>query len=84
VRPAFVVVNAPLLDGDLGFAQGVVDLAIQAFVAELAVEAFAVAILPGTTGFDLQWCSTHSFEPCPQRAGNKFRSVVRTQVFSDA
>jgi hypothetical protein len=33
-----IVFDAPLFDDDLGFAQGVEKLAIQAFVAELTVE----------------------------------------------
>ena len=45
--PSRVVVDAPLLDDNLGFPEAVEDLAIQQFVPELAVEGLAVAILPG-------------------------------------
>ena len=47
VRPDGVVVDAPLLDQDLGIPQAVEDFTIQQFVPEPGVEAFAVAVLPG-------------------------------------
>ena len=47
VRAHGVVVAAPLLDEDLGFTQGVEDLAVQQLVPEPGVEALAVAVLPG-------------------------------------
>lgn len=47
VWPDGVIVAAPFLDQDLGFAQGVEDLAVEEFIAKSGVEAFTVAILPG-------------------------------------
>ena len=47
VRSDGVVVAAPLLDQDLSFAQRVEDLAVEQFIAEPGVEAFAVPVLPG-------------------------------------
>jgi hypothetical protein len=47
VRPTYVVMDAPLLDDDFRFLEAVDDLAIEAFIPELAVEGLAVAILPG-------------------------------------
>jgi hypothetical protein len=35
-----VVVNPPLFDDDLGFAQRIEDLAVKGFVAQAAVEAY--------------------------------------------
>jgi hypothetical protein len=35
-----------LLDQDLGFAQGVADLALEKFIAKPGVEALAIPILP--------------------------------------
>ena len=46
VRPDGVVVDAPLLDDHLCFSQRVEDLSVQQLIAQLAVEGFAVAILP--------------------------------------
>lgn len=45
--PDCVVEAAPFLDQDLGFAQGVEELAVEEFIAETGIEAFTVAILPG-------------------------------------
>ena len=47
VGPGGVVVATPFLDQDLGFAQGVEELAVEEFIAEPGIEAFTVAILPG-------------------------------------
>ena len=47
VRPDGVVVAAPFLDQDLGFTQGVEDLAVEEFIAKPGVEALAIPILPG-------------------------------------
>ena len=47
VWPSRVVVDAPLLDDDLRFPEAVEDLAIEAFIPELAVQGLAVAVLPG-------------------------------------
>jgi hypothetical protein len=41
-----VVVDAPFLNDYLSFLETVEDFAIQTFVPELAVEGFAVAVLP--------------------------------------
>jgi hypothetical protein len=41
-----VVVDAPGLDYHLSFLETVEDLAIQAFIPELAIEGLAVAVLP--------------------------------------
>ena len=46
VRPDGVVVFAPALDQDLRLQQRVEDFAVEQLVAQLAVEALAVAVLP--------------------------------------
>ena len=46
VGPDSVVVAAPFLDQDLGFAQRVEELTVEEFIAETGIEAFTVAILP--------------------------------------
>ena len=46
MRTFGVVVDAPHLDDRLRFLETVEDLAIQAFVPVLAVERFAIAVLP--------------------------------------
>jgi hypothetical protein len=47
------LVAAPVFDHDLGVHQCVEDLAVAQFIAQLAVEALAVAILPWTARFDV-------------------------------
>ena len=49
-----VVVVAPLPNDGLGLLQAVEDLSIQKLVTQLAVEAFAVAILPGAARLDVK------------------------------
>jgi len=46
VGPNGVVVAAPFLDQDLGFAQRVEELTVEELIAEAGIEAFTVAILP--------------------------------------
>ena len=46
--------DTPLLDDHLGFPEAVEDLAIEAFVPELAVERFTKAVLPWRSRFNVQ------------------------------
>jgi hypothetical protein len=68
VGPKAVVTMAPLLDQDLGLLQGVKDLEVQEFVPELAVEALAVAVLPGTAGLDEQRADFQPGQPSTMAA----------------
>src|SRR5512143_3990563 len=60
VGPLRVIVAPPCLDEHPGFRQGVEHLPIQQFVAELAVERFIVAVLPGTGLLDVEGCHAQS------------------------
>ena len=51
--PDRVVVDAPLLDEHLCFSQRVEDFAVEQLIAQLAVEGFAVAVLPGAPRCDV-------------------------------
>ena len=53
MRPDGVVVDAPLLDQHLCFSQRVEDFSVEQFVAQLAIEGFAVTVLPRASGSDL-------------------------------
>ena len=55
-----IVVFSPFFDDDLGFAERVKDLAVEQFIAEPRVEAFAVSILPSTAWQGIAW-------RCPER-----------------
>lgn len=58
-----VVVASPLLNDDLRLSQAVEDFPVEAFISELAVEAFVVAILPRTAGVDEQRLWTDLAQP---------------------
>jgi len=48
-----VVVTPPGLDQDLGLDQAEEDLAVEQLIAQLAVEAFAVAVFPRAARLDV-------------------------------
>ncbi len=52
MRPERVVLNAPSFAEHLSLPEGVEDLPVKDFVSKLAVEAFAVPVLPGAPRFD--------------------------------
>ena len=58
-----VVVVAPLLDEDPGFLEAAEDLPVEKFVPQLAVEAFAIAVLPGASRLDVQGLRAHASQP---------------------
>ena len=55
-----------ILRHHLGLLQRIEDLAIQAFISQLAVEAFTVPVLPGTARLDVQRLRAHRRQPLPQ------------------
>ena len=54
VGPEGIVFHSPPFDEHLGLLECVKDLPVEQFVPEFAVEAFTVAVLPGTAGFDIE------------------------------
>ena len=74
---------APLFDDDGGFPQAVEDLAVEAFVTQLSVKGFAVAIFPGATGFDVQGPGSQPGEPAAHDLGRHLGTVVRSNVLRD-
>ncbi len=57
---------------------------VQVLVAKAAVEAFAQAILPRRTRFDVQHLHADQNQPGLDRAGNKLRAVVAAKSFRHA
>ena len=53
MRSDCVVVAAPALDHNLGLTEGVEDLVIEQLIAQTSIEAFDIAILPGTASLNL-------------------------------
>src|ERR1051325_912354 len=63
MRAHGIVVTAPALDDDLGFAQRVEDLAVEQLVAQTRVEAFDEAVLPWAARRDVGGLRAHRAEP---------------------
>src|ERR1700722_2553413 len=78
-----VVVVAPLLDQNFGFLQAVEDFAVEQFVPQLAVEAFAIAVLPGTAGLDVERLGTNACQPAAHNLGSHLRAVIGSDVLRD-
>src|SRR5665213_3526565 len=72
---------APLADDDLGFLQAVEDLTVEQLVAQLAVEAFTIAVLPRTARRDVESLGTHARQPLPHDLGGHFGAVIGSDVF---
>ena len=75
-----VVMPSPLLDQDRRFLQGIEDLHVQQLVSELAVETFAVTVLPRAAGLDEQRADVQPFQPVSYRMSAKFGPVVRSNM----
>jgi len=80
LRAYGVVVNPPLLDQHLGFSERVEHLGVQQLVAQLAVEAFHVAVLPRATRLDKGCLGTNAVDPALHGGGHELRPVVRADV----
>ena len=80
MRSDGVVVTPPGFDQDLGFGQAEEDLAVEQLIAQLAVEALAVAVLPGAAGFDVGGLGADRGNPLAQSQGDELRAVVRLLI----
>src|SRR5690606_29698327 len=76
VWPLGVVVSPPGFDDDLGLGEAVEDLTVKQFVAELRVEALAVAVLPRASWFDERCLCADGYDPLPYSLGDELRAVV--------
>jgi hypothetical protein len=75
--PFGVVVAAPPLDPPLGLSERVEHLAVEQFVAPLAVEALIVALLPGAAAVNEQRSHAKPAEPGRYDLGGERRAIVR-------
>ncbi len=80
MRAQFVVMATPTFDDRLGLRSGPKPLKTQALVAELAIEAFADAILPRLAGLDQCRIDVLCEDPRQERLGYELRAVVATQL----
>src|SRR5690606_2644038 len=56
------------------------DLTVEQFVAELRVEALAVAVLPRASRFDERCLCADGYDPLPYSLGDELRAVVGTDM----
>ena len=80
VMAAGIVLAPPLLDQHGRLRQRVEDLPVQQLVAELAVEALVVAVLPRAARLDKEHLDAHAPQPPPHELRGELRSVVRPQI----
>ena len=76
MRPQGVEVNAPLLNEHSRFPQAVEQLPIEPLIAELAVKALAIPVLPRAAGRDVGGVGAQALEPIPEDGGHKLRSEI--------
>lgn len=81
MRTYRIEVIAPLLDHDLSFFQAVEYFLVEALVAQLAVEGFAIAVLPRTAGLDVQRSGAELCKPAANDLCRHFRAVIGADVF---
>ncbi len=82
MRSDVIVVDTPVFDHHLGFDPVPEPLHGQAFVAELAVEAFVRAVLPRLAGIDQRRLDTFFAGPFEQRRTDEFRAIVNAEWLS--
>jgi hypothetical protein len=71
---------APLLDDDDSLLQAIEDFAVEAFIAQLAIKGFAVAVLPGAAGLDVERLRAELREPAAHDLCRHFCAVVGPNV----
>jgi hypothetical protein len=71
-----IVVAPPGFDQDPGFGQAIEDLAVEQFIAKLAVEALAVAVLPGAAWGDVGGLGADGGDPFTQSQGNELWTII--------
>ncbi len=75
-----IVVPAPTLDHRLRFLKRVEDLAIEQFAAEFRIEAFSIAVLPGTARLGVGCFRPDRVDPIANCFGNELRAVIGSNV----
>ena len=80
MRPTLIILPPPVLDHLLRFTPVCEGLPVQAFVSELAVEAFDVRILPRASRLDEDRPAARLLKPLAYGLGNEFRPIVASDV----
>ena len=76
----FIIVMSPPFDDDFRFPKIPEPLSIQAFVAQLTVEALVDSILPRLARFDEGRLHTASLEPLFNSMSNQLRAIITLDV----
>src|SRR6516164_6632781 len=76
VWPDGVEVQAPAFSQHAQFLDRVEDFAIEELISQLAVERFAVAVLPRRSGFDVECLRAGVDQPLTQVFGYELRPIV--------
>ena len=84
VRTSGVVVLAEVLDDPVGLVSIQEQLHVEALIAELAVEAFPVSVLPGAAWLDVEGCNALVPQPLLQGLGDELGTVVTAQELRSA
>src|SRR5438034_236915 len=84
MRTHLVVVLPPVFDHSLGLLQCVKDFTVEQFIAQLAIEAFAIAILPRASWLDVSGLGSDGSNPLSKSDGDKLRAVIGTNVCGNA
>ncbi len=84
MRPDRVVVIAPLFNQHFRLLERVEDLTGEQLVAELAVEALAVTVLPRRARLDEERLHTDALQPLAHDPSRELRPVVRPDVLRHA
>lgn len=80
MRSLVIVKLAPFLNDDLGFPARDEPFPIQAFVVQLAIEAFLKPVLPGAARLDIGGADILVPQPLHHCRCRKFRAIVRPDV----
>ena len=83
VRADVVVVVSPLFQNDLRLFQRMEGFTVQAFIAQAAIEALVIAILPRAARFNIQGLYPKPWQPVLDRFRGKFRTVVRPDMIGN-
>ena len=76
MRADGIVEMSPDFDHSLGLLERAKHFAIELFIAQLAIKAFAVTVLAGTAWHDLGGPSANGSDPLQQAQSNELRAVV--------
>src|SRR5690606_30135325 len=68
------------LDDDLCLGKAVEDFAVEQFIAQFRVEAFAIAVLPWAARLDERGLCADGHNPLPHGLGDELRAIVGTNM----